>query len=163
MDNFDLINFEGDGNLPSSGNPELEKPIPFDDSDPEPNSGPVSRQPLSLGGGSTNPAPRPVAPKPKPAMSAAPVAPKPKPAAPAPAPTRPATTQPGPVSGVSGQIRGVKTFFTKLHPGAIVFLDEQIQGWLNDHPEITIKRTNITVGEVQSKKTEPNLIVMVWY
>ena len=62
-----------------------------------------------------------------------------------------------------GQIRNVKTFFTKLHPGAIVFLDEQIQGWLNEHPEITVKQTNITVGEVQSKKTEPNLIVMVWY
>jgi hypothetical protein len=58
---------------------------------------------------------------------------------------------------------GVKTFFTKLHAGAIEFLDEQITNWLKDNPGITIKRTNTVTGEIQGTKTEPNIIVTVWY
>jgi hypothetical protein len=61
------------------------------------------------------------------------------------------------------RITGVKTFFTKLHPGAMSFLDEQITKWLKGNPSITIKRTNIITGEVQAKKTEPNIIITVWY
>ena len=164
MDNFDLINFEGDGDLPEA-NPDLDKPIPFDDSDPNPTatSNGVSRQPLSLGGASAVPAAKPATPPvAKPAAVARPQASAPKPAAPRPAVT-PVSAPSGPISSQDGRIRGVKTFFTKLHPGAIVFLDEQVQKWLDDHPDLSVKRTNITVGEVQSKKTEPNLIVMVWY
>ena len=58
---------------------------------------------------------------------------------------------------------GVKTFFTKLHPGAIDFLDKQISNWLKSNPGLTVKRTNVTTGEVQAKKTEPNIIITVWY
>lgn len=61
------------------------------------------------------------------------------------------------------RITGVKTFFTKLHAGAIEFLDEQITMWLNNNPGITIKRTNTVTGTVAGKKTEPNIIVTVWY
>lgn len=61
------------------------------------------------------------------------------------------------------RITGVKTFFTKLHPGALEFMDEQIAAWLKEHPEIRIKHTNITTGEVQAKKTEPNIIITLWY
>ena len=61
------------------------------------------------------------------------------------------------------RITGVKTFFTKLHPGAMNFLDEQISRWLADNPGIRIKHTNVTTGEVQAKKTEPNIIITVWY
>jgi len=61
------------------------------------------------------------------------------------------------------QITGVKTFFTKLHPGAIEFLDEQITAWLKQNPGITIKHTNTVTGEVQGKKSEPNIIITVWY
>jgi ABC-type glycerol-3-phosphate transport system substrate-binding protein len=61
------------------------------------------------------------------------------------------------------RISGVKTFFTKLHPGALEFLDEQISGWLKDHPDVHVKHTNITTGEVQAKKTEPNIIITLWY
>jgi hypothetical protein len=62
-----------------------------------------------------------------------------------------------------GRITGVKTFFTKLHPGAMDFLDKQISNWLKSNPNLTVKRTNITTGEVQAKKTEPNIIITVWY
>lgn len=61
------------------------------------------------------------------------------------------------------RITGVRTFFTKLHPGAVTFLDEQITEWLKKNPDINIKRTNVTVGEIQAKKTEPNILVTVWY
>jgi hypothetical protein len=61
------------------------------------------------------------------------------------------------------RITGVRTFFAKLHPGAIEFLDEQITSWLRKNPGIVVKRANVTTGEVQAKKTEPNIIVTVWY
>lgn len=63
----------------------------------------------------------------------------------------------------SERIIGVKTFFTKLHPGAMDFLDKQIANWLKNNPDLVIKRTSITTGEVQAKKTEPNIIITVWY
>jgi hypothetical protein len=62
-----------------------------------------------------------------------------------------------------GRIEGVKTFFTKLHPGAINFLDEQITKWLKENPGVSIKRTNVITGQIQAKKTEPNIIITVWY
>jgi hypothetical protein len=73
--------------------------------------------------------------------------------------TRPLAAGPAP----SGRITSCKTFFTKLHPGAIEFLDEQISNWLKANPSIVIKHTNVTTGEVQAKKTEENILITVWY
>jgi hypothetical protein len=134
-----------------------DKPIPFDDPDkPDPRgnssasgSPGVSRAPLSLGGGgASQPAPAPKA------------APKPAPKIATPAPSAAA-----PAAGASAgeRITGVKTFFTKLHAGAMEFLDESIGRWLQKNPEVHIKHTNITTGDVQGKKTEPNIIITVWY
>lgn len=139
------------GNSHVSGNDNLDKPIPFDDGpDKQPSLGNapaagspgVSRAPLSLGGSSGTPA------------RAAP----PKIATPTPVIRKPA-------EGIipSERITGIKTFFTKLHPGALEFMDEQINGWLKDNPGVRVKHTNITTGEVQAKKTEPNIIITVWY
>jgi len=61
------------------------------------------------------------------------------------------------------RITGVKTFFAKLHPGAIAFLDEQITNWLKANPDVVVKRTNTVTGEMQAKKSEPNLVVTIWY
>lgn len=133
MDDFDLDNI--------GGNEDLNAPIPFDDEDTNETS--VSHAPLDLGGGAT-----PVE------------APKPEAAAPeAVARAKPA----GPGAASSERITGVRTFFTKLHSGAIDFLDEQISEWLKKNPNIKIKRTNTVTGEVQGKKTEPNIIITVWY
>jgi hypothetical protein len=63
----------------------------------------------------------------------------------------------------SDRITGVRTFFTKLHAGAIEFLDQQITSWLKANPNLSVKRTNVATGEVQGKKTEPNIIITVWY
>ena len=61
------------------------------------------------------------------------------------------------------RITGVKTFFTKLHAGAIVFLDGQITDWLKQNPGIKIKKTNTVSGLIVGKKTEPSIIISVWY
>lgn len=123
-------------------------PIPFDDSDDSSSDNQVSHAPLDLGGGAS---PAPVAPKPAPA--------------PAPAPTQAASlgkTASAPAVS-EARITGVKIFFTKLHAGALDFLSEQITEWLKKNPGIVVKRTNTVVGEVASKKTEPNLVITVWY
>ena len=133
MDNFDSSK--------PSPDEKPNAPIPFDDDLGDTN---ISHSPLDLGGSSTAEAPKVKAP----AQMVKPIA-KAKEAA-------------GELVS-SERISGVRTFFTKLHAGAIIFLDEQIAKWLKDNPSITIKRTNITTGDVQGKKTEPNVIITVWY
>jgi hypothetical protein len=130
----------------------------------------VSHTPLNLGGAPT------AAPAAPPHPTAAPAAPHP--AAPAPATHPPAATGPGvpspavikkptpvspPVVAASARTTGIKTFFTKLHPGAINFLDEQITKWLKENPTVVIKHTNVTTGDIVDKKTEPNLLITIWY
>jgi hypothetical protein len=124
---------------------DLNKPIPFDsdtaDAGNSSYAAHVSRSPLDLGGGG--------AAAPKIEM-----------------PVQPAglTAKKSAERAVSTErITAVKTFFTKLHAGAIEFLDEQITKWLKDNPGISIKRTNVVTGEIQGKKTEPNIIITVWY
>ena len=122
------------------GNENLDAPIPFDDVNTSKTG--VSHSPLTLGGGGPVEAPK---------IKAAPQL------------TRPAEKKPQEKIVSSDRIIGVKTFFTKLHPGAIEFLDEQIGNWLKKNPGVTIKQTNTTTGEVQAKKTEPNIIITIWY
>ncbi|HPC96250.1 MAG TPA: hypothetical protein PLU87_14990 [Sedimentisphaerales bacterium] len=152
------------GNNSNTGNP-VEKPIPFDNAEkatppgsPAPAAPGVSRAPLNLGGAAKPAAAAPATTAAAP-TAATTAAPAPRPAAPVPV-RRPAPEVPTP-SG--GRITAVKTFFTKLHPGALEFMDEQIGAWLKEHPEVHIKHTNITTGEVQAKKTEPNIIITLWY
>jgi ABC-type glycerol-3-phosphate transport system substrate-binding protein len=142
MDNFDISNVPGNANLnkPIPLNEDLDKPIPFDDGT---NKASVSHSPLSLGGSGAATTPQPAMPEIE---------------APKPAPQK---VEEKKVS--SNRISGVKTFFTKLHPGAIEFLDEQITEWLKENPGITIKHTNTVTGDIQAKKTEPNIIITVWY
>jgi hypothetical protein len=143
MDNLDGNKLPGSDDLdePIPLDDDFDKPIPFDDEDTGQTN--VSHSPLNLGGSG-------------PAAAA-------KPAAVKPTAGRPATAQPVEQAVSTDRITGVKTFFTKLHPGAMEFLDGQINNWLKANPGIVIKRTNIATGEVQAKKTEPNIIITVWY
>lgn len=100
----------------------------------------VSHAPLDLGGGS--------AASPKIERPAQPTA---------------AAAKPAEKASSAERITGVKTFFTKLHAGALEFQDEIITKWLKDNPGVSIKLTNVITGEIQGKKTEPNIIVTVWY
>jgi hypothetical protein len=133
-------------NLGNSNHPanNVDKPIPLG-SPPDGDAPSVSRAPLNLGAAGKAPAAPPAAAAPRAAM---------------PTPVRRPVGEP---VAASRRITGVKTFFTKLHPGALEFMDDQINIWLKEHPEICIKHTNITTGEVQAKKTEPNIIMTVWY
>lgn len=126
-------------NKPVSLSKDLDKPIPLDNVDSGKKS--VSHSPLDLGGS------RPVGVQnvQKPAVHVAQTVNK--------AVQMPQNTR----------ITGIKNFFAKLHPGAIEFLDEQITDWLKKNPSIILKQTNTTVGELQAKNTEPNLIITVWY
>ena len=131
-------------NKPLSLDKDVDKPIPLDDIDAA--SKGVSHSPLDLGGS------RPVGvqkvPKPQPKSAAAVTAPVVNMAAQA-------------IS--AGRISGIRTFFTKLHAGALSFLDEQIIDWLKKNPDIVIKQTNVCVGDIQGKKTEPNIVITIWY
>ena len=138
MDNFDSSKIPGSGNLDESipFGKDLDKPIPFDDDDTSDSS--VSHSPLSLGGGGTAQVPKIEVPK-------------------------PALKKVEEKVVSTNRITGVKTFFTKLHPGAMDFLDEQITKWLKENPGVTIRRTNTVTGMIQAKKTEPNIIISIWY
>ncbi|MBA7621094.1 hypothetical protein ES703_28451 [subsurface metagenome] len=131
-----MDNFDSSNITPSE---DRNAPIPFDDDDKSGAS--VSHSPLNLGGGTTE------APK----VEAAPQL------------VKPDAKKPAEKVVSAERITGVKTFFTKLHAGAIDFLDEQISNWLKENPDIAIKRTNTVTGEIQGKKTEPNIIITVWY
>ena len=112
----------------------FDAPIPFDDDTSEAS---ISHSPLDLGGGTAEvPTAQPMTPIAK--KTAKEIVP-------------------------SERITSVKTFFAKLHPGAIDFLGEQITNWLSDNPSITIKRTNTVTGPMRGKTTEPNIIITIWY
>jgi len=137
MDNFNNSNFGGQNiNEPIPLDQDLDKPIPLEDISI--GGGSVSHAPLDLGGSSPLEAPKIKVPQ-------------------------PVTKKPTEKLVSGDRITGVKTFFTKLHPGAINFLDEQITKWLKENPEVIIKRTNIITGEIQAKKTDPNIIITVWF
>lgn len=154
---------------PASAGGKAEEPIRLEES-PTTASPSVSRAPLNLGGGAAAPAPAaPAAPSAAPAARppAPAAAPRPMAAAPAPRPAVPGLKPPPPkpvASSATGErITACKVFFTKLHPGALKFLEEQVTNWLRDNPSITIKSTDVIMGEVQEKKTEPNIVIVVWY
>jgi hypothetical protein len=130
------LNLNNPLNQPDPLGKDIDKPIPFDDSDPREKG--VSHAPLDLGGTSPVQIPKIETPK-------------------------PAAKKPTEKTASTDRITGVKTFFTKLHPGALNFLDEQITRWLTENPDVQIKRTNVATGQMQAKKTEPNIIITVWY
>ncbi len=116
------------------GGQNADKPIPFDDGLS------VSHSPLDLGGGTSSSAGEASEDMPMPVIK-----------------------DTGKKVSWPDRITGVKNFYTKLHAGAIDFLDEQICKWLMDNPGVTIKRTNTVTGDIVGKKTEPNIIITVWY
>ena len=124
---------------PEPAKPSEPGPIPFNDSDNSGRSG-VSHKPLSIGGGNSNQAPKVELAKPDIKKADKKIA-----------------------SSEGDRINSVKTFYTKLHSGSIDYIDEVINDWLKANPDVLIKKTNTVTGEVQGKKTEPNIIVTIWY
>ena len=56
----------------------------------------------------------------------------------------------------------VKTFFCKLRADAIEFMDEQMNQWLDQHPEVEVKFVTTSVGAMVGKTTEPALFINLW-
>jgi hypothetical protein len=140
MDNFNINNMGGkDSDKPIPLKRGSEKTVPFDSSGA--GGAKVSHSPLNLG-------------------SKAPGLSQPQGSISHTSPIRKTQTE---KVASSERITGVKVFFVKLHAGSITFLDEQIGKWLKENPGIVVKMTNTVTGMLMSKKTEPNLIVTVWY
>lgn len=139
MDNASNSNPNRSGPIPLNGGAgEPARPVEAQAAAP-PN---VSRAPLNLGRGVSTPT---------------------APAAPKPAIPRPAPAKPTAPAAAADRITACKTFFTKMHPGAIHFLDEQIAKWLSENPQVVIKHTNVLQGEITEKKIEQNIVIVVWY
>lgn len=56
----------------------------------------------------------------------------------------------------------VKSFHCKLTEEALHYLDQQINEWLDAHPQYEVKFVTTSVGEWTGKMKEPNMIVQVW-
>jgi hypothetical protein len=56
-----------------------------------------------------------------------------------------------------------KVFHCKLREDALEFIEEQINRWLDSHPEYEVKFVTSAVGELKTKTmTEPAMFVTVW-
>ena len=56
----------------------------------------------------------------------------------------------------------VRTFHSKLTDDALVYIDIQINEWLDEHPELEVKLVTTTIGTFTGKIKEPHLICQVW-
>lgn len=56
-----------------------------------------------------------------------------------------------------------RIFHSKLNDGALAFMTEQVNHWLDGNPEITVKATTSTIGVFEGKHSDPNLILTVFY
>lgn len=56
----------------------------------------------------------------------------------------------------------VKSFHCRMTGDSLEFLDQQINEWLDAHPQYEVKMVTSSVGTWSGKLKEPNLIVNVW-
>jgi len=56
----------------------------------------------------------------------------------------------------------VKSFHCKMSNESLEFLDQQINEWLDGHPQYEVKFVTSVVGEWTGKTKEPNMVVQLW-
>lgn len=56
-----------------------------------------------------------------------------------------------------------RTFHSRLSDGALEYLTNQINEWLDGNDDIAVKFVTSTIGMFEGKHTEPNLIMTLWY
>ncbi len=56
-----------------------------------------------------------------------------------------------------------RSFHAKLSDNALIFMNNQINDWLDQNDEIVLKFATSTIGQFEGKHTEPNLITTVFY
>ena len=57
----------------------------------------------------------------------------------------------------------VKSFHGILSDEGMIRLDDKINQWTEDHPEVEIKFATTTIGTWHGKTQEPAMIINVWY
>jgi len=57
----------------------------------------------------------------------------------------------------------IRIFHAKLNDGALKFMEDQINDWVDSNPDIEIKHATTQVGVVEGKSSEPHLIVTLFY
>lgn len=69
-----------------------------------------------------------------------------------------------PMVGAGEGATRAHTFHSKLTDAALSYMDNQINEWVDAHPEIFLKFTTSTIGMFEAKQhQEPHLIVTVFY
>lgn len=68
-----------------------------------------------------------------------------------------------PITGAADPPTRVRTFHSKLTPGALAHMDDLINEWIDSNPGIFIKHVNTTVGPFEAKHVEQHLIVTIFY
>lgn len=56
----------------------------------------------------------------------------------------------------------VRSFHCRLAPESLAAMDDQINQWLDAHPDYEVKFVSTNVGDWQGKLKEPALIVSLW-
>lgn len=57
----------------------------------------------------------------------------------------------------------VKSFHSKMNDDSLVYMDQQINEWLDAHPQYEVKLVTSSVGELQGKMgKEVHMVVQVW-
>jgi hypothetical protein len=56
----------------------------------------------------------------------------------------------------------LRSFHCKLNSGSLEMLDQQINEWLDEHPQYEVKFVTTSIGDWTGKTREPNLVVQVW-
>lgn len=67
------------------------------------------------------------------------------------------------VTGPADPPTRIRTFHSKLTPAALAHMDDLVNEWIDNHPEIFIKKTNVTVGPFEAKHVEQHLILTIFY
>ena len=62
----------------------------------------------------------------------------------------------------TGAVR-MRTFHCRLSEQGVEYLDQLINDWLEQHPDIEVKFVTSTIGMWDGKLKEPTLILNVWY
>lgn len=56
-----------------------------------------------------------------------------------------------------------RTFHSKITEGALDYMHQQINDWLDGNPEIAVKFATTTIGMFEAKHTELNIFITLYY
>jgi hypothetical protein len=57
----------------------------------------------------------------------------------------------------------VRSFHGRLSDEGMAYMDDKINEWLDNHPDIEVKIVTTSIGQYEGKIKEPALVLNVWY